>query len=148
MLASGAATVVVAATLVGSAGSTGQAQTPSGVWGSGTLTGAELASLVTQMTPDEEVGMLHGYGDPPSATSPVPSVNGEAGWIPGVPRLGIPPLRFTDGPAGVRLRHVETAMPAPVGLAATFDPGTRSASTARPSAMPAAPPTRTSGSRR
>ena len=31
---------------------------------------------------------------------------------------------MTDGPAGVRLRHVETAMPAPVALAATFDPGT------------------------
>jgi beta-glucosidase len=30
---------------------------------------------------------------------------------------------MTDGPAGVRLRHVETAMPAPVGLAAAFDPG-------------------------
>ena len=124
VLASGAATVVVAAALVGGAARDGQAQTPSGVWGSGTLTGAELASLVTQMTPDEEVGMLHGYGDPPSATSPVPSVNGEAGGIAGVPRLGIPPLRFTDGPAGIRLRHVETAMPAPVGLAATWDPGT------------------------
>src|SRR5258705_13470825 len=74
------------------------------------------------MTPAEEVGMRPGSGDPPAATSPVPSVNGEAGGIAGVPRLGIPPLRFTDGPAGIRLSHVETAMPAPVGLAATWDP--------------------------
>jgi beta-glucosidase len=103
---------------------TGQAATPDGVWGSGTLTAAELAQLVAQMTPAEEVGMLHGYGDPPSASSPVPSVNGEAGGIAGVPRLGIPPLRFTDGPAGIRLSHVETAMPAPVGLAATWEPAT------------------------
>jgi beta-glucosidase len=74
--------------------------------------------------------MVHGEGDPPNsaaanascAASAVGCV-GEAGWIPGVARLGIPPVRMTDGPAGVRLRHVETAMPAPVGLAATFDPG-------------------------
>jgi beta-glucosidase len=82
------------------------------------------------MTLSEEGGMVHGEGDPPSsaaanascAASAVGCV-GEAGWIPGVARLGIPPVRMTDGPAGVRLRHVETAMPAPVGLAATFDPG-------------------------
>lgn len=114
---------LVAGVLAASPGSA-QAQPSGGVWGSGTLTPAELASLVSQMTPAEEVGMLHGYGDPPSATSPVPSVAGEAGGIAGVPRLGIPPLRFTDGPAGIRLAHVETAMPAPVGLAATWDPAT------------------------
>jgi len=122
VLALPALTVLIAAGFVGGAAPGGQAQVPSGAWGSGTLTGAQLASLVALMTPDEEVGMLHGYGDPPSLTSPVPSVNGEAGGIAGVPRLGIPPLRFTDGPAGIRLRHVETAMPAPVGLAATWDP--------------------------
>ena len=99
-----------------------RAQAQPSAWGSGTLTEAQLASLVSQMTPADEVGMLHGYGDPPAASSPVPSVNGEAGGIAGVPSLGIPPLRFTDGPAGIRLSHVETAMPAPVGLAATWDP--------------------------
>jgi len=46
---------------------------------------------------------------------------GQAGYNNGVPRLGIPPLRQTDGPAGVRLGHEETALPAPVGLTATFD---------------------------
>jgi beta-glucosidase len=97
-------------------------------WGTGTLSAADLHSLVSQMTLAEEVGMVHGEGDPPSspaanascAASAVGCV-GEAGWIPGVSRLGIPPLRMTDGPAGIRLRHVETAMPAPVGLAASFD---------------------------
>src|SRR3984893_13750132 len=99
-------------------------------WGTGTLTAADLHALVSQMTLSEEAGMVHGEGDPPNspaahascAASAVGCV-GEAGWIPGVARLGIPPVRMTDGPAGVRLRHVETAMPAPVGLAATFDPG-------------------------
>ena len=95
----------------------------------GTLTDSQLHALVSQMSAAEEVGMVHGEGDPPAsaaanascAASAVGCV-GEAGWIPGVARLGIPPLRMTDGPAGVRLRHVETAMPAPVALAATFDP--------------------------
>jgi len=123
LLAISALVALVAAGLAGPS-AIGQAQPAYGAWGSGTLTPAELANLVSQMTPAEEVGMLHGYGDPPSATSPVPSVNGEAGGIAGVPRLGIPPLRFTDGPAGIRLSHVETAMPAPVGLAATWDPST------------------------
>jgi beta-glucosidase len=99
-------------------------------WGTGTLTAADLHALVSQMTLSEAAGMVHGEGDPPNsaaanascAASAVGCV-GEAGWIPGVARLGIPPVRMTDGPAGVRLRHVETAMPAPVGLAATFDPG-------------------------
>ena len=91
-------------------------------WDTGTLTDADLHALVSQMTLSEEVGMVHGEGDPPSsaaanascAASAVGCV-GEAGWIPGVARLGIPPLRMTDGPAGIRLRHVETAMPAPPG---------------------------------
>src|SRR5262249_28115459 len=34
----------------------------------------------------------------------------------------IPPWHWTDGPAGVRLGAQETAMPAPVGLTASFDP--------------------------
>src|SRR6266536_2938851 len=99
-------------------------------WDTGTLTAADLHALVSQMTLSEEVGMVHGEGDPPNsaaanancATSAVGCV-GEAGWIPGVAPLGIPPLRMTDGPAGIRLAHVETAMPAPVGLTATWDRG-------------------------
>jgi beta-glucosidase len=102
---------------------------PAGGWGDGTLSAADLHALVGQMTLSEEIGMVHGEGDPPNSTAANASCAasavgcvGEAGWIPGVARLGIPPLRMTDGPAGIRLRHVETAMPAPVGLAATFDP--------------------------
>jgi beta-glucosidase len=112
---------LIAATLAGAATPARSSATATSKWNSGTLTDVELHSLVSQMTVPEEVGMVHGYGDPPAATSPVPSVNGEAGGIAGVPRLGIPPLRFTDGPAGIRLAHVETAMPAPVGLTATWD---------------------------
>src|ERR1700732_3051880 len=78
-------------------------------WGTGTLTAAYLHALVSQMTLSEEAGMVHGEGDPPNspaanascAASAVGCV-GEGGWIPGVARLGIPPLRMTDGPAGGR----------------------------------------------
>src|SRR5437773_1072608 len=105
---------------------------PLGAYGhpnGGTLTDQELHGLVSQMTLAEEIGMVHGTGDPPAdpaaaascAASAVGCV-GEAGWIPGAARLGVPPLRFTDGPAGIRLKHVETAMPAAMGLSATLDP--------------------------
>ena len=53
----------------------------------------------------------------------MPGAWGQAGVNNGVKSLGIPPLRQTDGPAGVRLSHQETGLPAPVGLTATFDRG-------------------------
>ena len=70
-------------------------------------------SLVHQMTPQEKLSLVHGTRDPEDL--------GEAGYWPGLPRLGIPPLRFADGPPGINVNRDSTAMPAPVGLAATFD---------------------------
>lgn len=70
--------------------------------------------LITQMTLEEKIAMLHGATDPERF--------GQAGYLPGVPRLGIPPLRLSDGPAGVRTAQPATALPAPVALAATFSP--------------------------
>jgi len=49
VLALPALTVLIAAGFVGGAAPGGQAQVPSGAWGSGTLTGAQLASLVALM---------------------------------------------------------------------------------------------------
>ena len=113
-----AACALVAA-LIGP-GAASAAPGPSYGWGRGTLTATELHALVGQMTLQEKIGMVHGSADTACASLPEGCV-GQAGWIPGVARLGVPPLRMTDGPAGVRLAHVETALPAPVGLAATFD---------------------------
>lgn len=96
-------------------------------WGVGTLTDEEIWALIGQMTVEEKNSFIHGSNttETPCAdeyVSPwVQGCQGEAGRIPGVPTLGIPPLRLSDGPAGVRLGHVETAMPAPVGLTAAFD---------------------------
>ncbi|OEJ30987.1 glycoside hydrolase family 3 protein [Streptomyces subrutilus] len=75
---------------------------------------ARIDSLLERLTLDEKTALLHGARDP----APL----GQAGYVPGVPRLGIPPLRLADGPAGVRVARPATALPAPVLLASAFDP--------------------------
>ncbi|RJS95145.1 glycoside hydrolase family 3 protein [Salinisphaera sp. Q1T1-3] len=72
------------------------------------------SSLVSRMSTADKIAMLHGTTDPEGLAG--------AGYLAGVPRLGIPPLRLTDGPLGVRTTEPATAMPAPIGLASTFDP--------------------------
>lgn len=76
--------------------------------------GARIDALLERLTLDEKTAMLHGGPDP----APL----GQAGYLPGVPRLGIPALRLADGPAGVRVAKPATALPAPVLLASAFDP--------------------------
>ncbi|MFJ3905608.1 beta-glucosidase [Streptomyces sp. NPDC090025] len=83
--------------------------------GTGTPADARVDELIARLTLDEKTALLHGATDPESL--------GQAGHVPGVPRLGIPPLRLADGPAGVRVGKPATALPAPVMLAAAFDPG-------------------------
>ena len=74
----------------------------------------DVDALLRALTLDEKVSLLHGGTDPASL--------GQAGYLPGVPRLGIPEIRLADGPAGVRVTRNATALPAPVALAATFSP--------------------------
>ncbi|MGW7236296.1 beta-glucosidase [Streptomyces sp. NPDC054804] len=76
--------------------------------------GPRVERLIARLTLDEKISLLHGTTDPGSL--------GQAGYVPGVPRLGIPPLRLADGPAGVRITAHATALPAPVLLASAFDP--------------------------
>ncbi|MCT9141432.1 beta-glucosidase family protein [Streptomyces violarus] len=82
--------------------------------GRGQGSGARVEGLLARLTLDEKISLLHG------ATDPRPL--GQAGYVPGVARLGIPPLRLADGPAGVRVTRHATALPAPVLLASAFDP--------------------------
>ena len=103
--------VALAATVVSAAA---QSPAPSVKLMSIADAGVIADKLVAQMTLDEKVAMLHGDRDPENV--------GQAGYLPGVPRLGIPPMRLSDGPAGVRMGHPATALPAPVALAATFSP--------------------------
>ncbi|MDB2294424.1 beta-glucosidase [Halorubrum ezzemoulense] len=71
------------------------------------------ADLVADLTLTEKVRLVHGAVDPEGRAT---------GYVPGVERLNIPPLRLVDGPLGVRVPgESATAFPAPVALAATFD---------------------------
>ena len=72
--------------------------------------------IVSQMTLKEKIDQMHGFHD-----------GDQNRIVAGVPRLGIPPMPITNGPAGVgpggggpQLRA--TALPAPIALAATWDP--------------------------
>lgn len=73
-----------------------------------------VQALVARMTLDEKLSVLHGADDP--------QLLGQSGYVPGVPRLGIPEMRFSDGPGGIRFSRPATALPAPAALGSTFDP--------------------------
>jgi beta-glucosidase len=69
----------------------------------------KIDALIARMTLEEKIQMVHGVRR-----------RGFIGYVPAIPRLGIPELALTDGPAGVR-HGPGTAFPAPVALAATWD---------------------------
>ncbi len=86
------------------------AQTPAPV-----VTGnPRVDKLLSQMTLEEKIAMIHGAQEP-AATN-----QGQAGYLPGIPRLGIPSLRMADGPPGVLTRQSATGLTATMGLAATW----------------------------
>jgi len=70
--------------------------------------------LLSQMTLEEKMALIRGDSEPPATNQ------GQAGYLPGVPRLGIPPIRMSDGPPGVLTRNPSQAETATMGLAATF----------------------------
>src|SRR5262245_60492295 len=61
-----------------------------------------VRDLLTQMSREEKLAVIRGAREPDA------TFLGQAGWIRGVPRLGIPDLRFADGPPGVLVRHAST----------------------------------------
>jgi len=75
---------------------------------------ARVQALLAQMSREEKMGIIRGGHEPDAV------FQGEAGWTHGVPRLGIPDLRFADGPPGVLVRHESTGMPSTLAMAATF----------------------------
>jgi len=76
---------------------------------------ARVDKLLSQMTLEEKIAMIHGAQEP-AATN-----QGAAGYLPGIPRLGIPSLRLADGPPGVLTRQPATGLTATMGLAATWN---------------------------
>jgi len=102
------ATGLLAVTLAISA--TAMAQNPVPV-----VTGdARVDKLLSEMTLEEKMGLIRGSVENPATNQ------GQAGYLAGVPRLGIPPLRMSDGPPGVLTRLPSMAETATMGVAATF----------------------------
>jgi beta-glucosidase len=88
---------------------------------------ARAAALVEAMTLEEKLTYIHGLF--PNKIDPRPAdMVPSAGYVPGVPRLGIPTLRESDASLGVanqmnlRTDDVATALPSGLATAATFDP--------------------------
>ena len=75
---------------------------------------ARVDKLLSQMTLQEKLTLIHGTHEDPAV------YQGQAGYLAGIPRLGIPGLRFADGPPGVLTRHPSSAETATMGVAATF----------------------------
>jgi beta-glucosidase len=72
--------------------------------------------LLSQMTLDEKIQLVHGA----VSTATVP--RGAAGFIPGIPRLGIPDLYLADGSVGVGNSVGQaTALPSSIAATATWD---------------------------
>jgi beta-glucosidase len=103
-------------------------KTQSHAWSNTSLSPDERAAMVVkEMTLDEKITLLHGTGMKGlSLMSPLAiSSNGGAGYVPGIPRLGIPALQISDAAYGVRSSgengRYSTALPANLASAASWD---------------------------
>jgi beta-glucosidase len=86
--------------------------------------------VIKELTLDEKIQLLHGMGwqalFAPVESGPATRAVAVLGFIPGVPRLGIPDLQMTDSVegvsgAGVKGRYA-TALPSGEAMAAAWDP--------------------------
>lgn len=98
-------------------------------WMNPQLSPDERAEMVLkQLTLDEKISLLHGNGMPgwPGPPSPIAYMgNGGAGFVLGIPRLGIPIIQISDAAYGVRSSarngRYSTALPSNLGSAASWD---------------------------
>jgi beta-glucosidase len=103
-------------------------QTESRPWMNRDLSPDERADMVLkQMTLEEKMGLVHGNGMP-GWGKPRPNAdlgNGGAGFVLGVPRLGIPLIQMSDAAYGVRSSaengRYSTALPSNLASAASWD---------------------------
>jgi beta-glucosidase len=97
-------------------------QVVKGPWQDESLAPDNRAQLVLeQMTLEEKITLVHGVEGPLAKQNSL----GGAGYVPGVPRLGIPALQMTDGRSGVAnigSRGIyTTALPSALANAASWD---------------------------
>jgi len=97
-------------------------------WMNKSLSSDERADMVLkEMTLAEKIDLLHGEGMP-GWKRVMPKLylgNGGAGFVLGVPRLGIPQIEMSDAAYGVRMSaqngRYSTALPANIAAAASWD---------------------------
>ncbi len=125
------ATAIAAAIILAVAcGQALAADTPARPWMDKSLSPDERARLLEQaMTPEERQTLLHGIFAVPLFGKALPEgAIGSAGYVPGIPRLGVPALQESDASLGVanpfNVRPGDGATPLPSGLssAATWNP--------------------------
>jgi beta-glucosidase len=76
---------------------------------------ARVDALLQRMTLDQKLTLLEGEAEVASSSNQY-----QAGYLPGIPSLGIPSLKLSDGPPGVITKQNSTGMTATMGVAATF----------------------------
>jgi beta-glucosidase len=109
---------------------TSSASTPSAVppWSNRALSADARASLVEkELTQDEKFQLIRSYfGDKTNGATPPTAALGSAGYVPAIPRLGIPAIQETDAGLGVTRPGASgtgaTALPAGLATAASWDP--------------------------
>ena len=83
--------------------------------------------VLKELTLDEKIALMHGNGQPGSGRQMPTTLlgNGGAGYVFGIPRLGIPSIQMSDAAYGVRSSaengRYSTALPSDLALAATWD---------------------------
>lgn len=97
-------------------------------WSNKDLSPDTRADLVLkEMTLDEKIQLVHGTGwGVLQPNMPIPAnSNLGGGFVPGIPRLGIPDLNVQDSAVGVRMSALQsryaTLLPSTLGLAASWD---------------------------
>jgi beta-glucosidase len=126
--------LVSAALLLAASSFPAFAQTPAQPWLNPALTADERTSLaVGQMTRDEKLTLVFGYFATDFGSdykAPKEGRYGSAGYVPGIPRLGIPPQWQTDAGIGVatqggaQQKRERTALPSGMATTATWNPET------------------------
>ncbi len=117
-----------AALLIGALSAWAQTPPANRPWMNQSLTPDQRADLVIQqMTLDEKMSFVHGTGwNGLQANAEIPKGSlGGAGYVQGVPRLGIPGINMADSAVGVRLAaqgsHYATLLPSVLGAACSWD---------------------------
>jgi beta-glucosidase len=81
----------------------------------------KVESLLSALSVDEKLSLVRGNGfDLVNFAALDPGALGQAGFLAGVPRLGIPPRRDADA-VGINVWADATAVPTRLGIAAAFD---------------------------